>query len=84
VLLNLVHAIAELAVATMIFVYGTAFIINLATASGVYFTGITGNHQPTVGPHREIYLARFIRRGLIAAGIALAVTLPIALVIQFA
>jgi hypothetical protein len=78
--MDLLHSIAELAVATVIFVYGTAFLINLATASGVYFTGITGNYQPTVGPHREIYLARFIRRGLVAAGIACAIVGPLALV----
>jgi hypothetical protein len=84
VLLNLLHAIAELAVATMIFVYGTAFIINLATTSGVYFTGITGNAQPMAGPGREIYFVRCFRRGLVAAGIFVAVTLPIALAIKFA
>ena len=82
--MDLLLAITKLAVGTVLFVYGTAFIISLATASGVYFTTNSSNWRiDAAGPDREMCRSRFARRGRIAAGIWLAVALPIALATQF-
>ena len=81
--MELFHAIAGLAVATVIFVYGVVFAISLCAISGVYFTSSTGGGSSGDGPDRAEFKGRMVKRGVIAACSFAAVTVPIALLISF-
>ena len=82
--MELFHAIAGLAVATVIFVYGVGALVNLSLAFGVHFTSHTGGPglSPGTGPDRAEFFKRMARRGIIAAGSFAVIAVPIALLIS--